>query len=208
MKNNFIIIGDSISYGIGGKETGGWAELFKQSIVNKDDTKECSSYVQIAAYPGATSKDILDRAEAIFETFKSDESRNIVILAIGLNDTQELDGKNRISSMVSIENIQKLAMFFQERGDLIVVGLTKIEKNGKFFWKPSKYYDNNDIELYDSLIEKVSTQLCAEYIPLRDTLTSGDYADGVHPNDKGHQKIFDVVREKVKTYLNKNSEEI
>ena len=38
MHTNYIIIGDSITYGIGDFESGGWATMFKNYIVNKDDS--------------------------------------------------------------------------------------------------------------------------------------------------------------------------
>ena len=61
MRNNYIIIGDSITYGIGDFENCGWATMFKKYIVNKDDSKECTNYVHIAGFPGARSNDILDK---------------------------------------------------------------------------------------------------------------------------------------------------
>ena len=63
MNNNYIIIGDSITYGIGDFESGGWAAMFKNYIVKKDDTKKCSNYVHVAGFPGATSTDILSKIE-------------------------------------------------------------------------------------------------------------------------------------------------
>ena len=61
MNNNFIIIGDSITYGIGDFESCGWSAMFKNYIVGK----ECSNYVHIAGYPGATSTDILNKIHNI-----------------------------------------------------------------------------------------------------------------------------------------------
>ena len=39
MLENYIIIGDSITYGIGDFETNGWSAMFKNYIINKDDSK-------------------------------------------------------------------------------------------------------------------------------------------------------------------------
>jgi len=36
--NNYIIVGDSITYGIGDSTGNGWASLFKEEIKNIDDT--------------------------------------------------------------------------------------------------------------------------------------------------------------------------
>lgn len=40
--------------------------MFKKSIINKDDSKECNNYVHIAGFPGATSTyRLLDKIECI-----------------------------------------------------------------------------------------------------------------------------------------------
>ena len=44
MGTNYIVIGDSITYGIGDFESGGWATMFKKYIINKDDSKVCNNY--------------------------------------------------------------------------------------------------------------------------------------------------------------------
>ena len=87
MNNNYIIVGDSITYGIGDFESGGWSTLIKNYIVNKDDSKVCNNYVHIAGFPGATSTDILNKIESILKSFKHEEFKNIVMLSIGINDT-------------------------------------------------------------------------------------------------------------------------
>ncbi len=66
MNTNYIIIGDSITYGIGDFESCGWATMFKNYIINKDDSKVCNNYVHIAGFPGATSSDILEYITIIY----------------------------------------------------------------------------------------------------------------------------------------------
>ena len=61
MNTNYIIIRDSITYGIGDFESSGWASMFKNYIVNKDDSKVCNNYVHVVGFPRATSLDILDK---------------------------------------------------------------------------------------------------------------------------------------------------
>ena len=67
MNNNYIIIGDSITYGIGDFETGGWSTMFKKYIVNKDDSKVSNNYVHIAAFPGATSTETVNKIDNILQ---------------------------------------------------------------------------------------------------------------------------------------------
>lgn len=93
MNINYIVIGDSITYGIGDYENNGWSSLLKKHIINKDDSKVCNNYVHIAGFPGATSTDILNKIEDILNTFKHKEFKNVVILSIGVNDTRGIQWK-------------------------------------------------------------------------------------------------------------------
>ena len=204
LKNNFIIIGDSITYGIGDFENCGWATLFKKFIVNKDDSKVCNNFVHIAGYPGATSTDILNRIEYIFNSFKHEEFKNIVVLSIGINDTQDYNGNFKNSIEQYKLNIKEIAKYIlKENAELIVLGLTRIECDEKFLWKPNKYYDNkaiseydNDLQLiigFDKELKKICNNSEIKYIQMSDVLEKQDFIDGLHPNVNGHRKIFEKI---------------
>ena len=209
MKNNYIVIGDSITYGIGDFESGGWSAMFKKFIVNKDDSKVCNNYVHVAGFPGATSNDILKKIDNILVSFIHDEFNNIVILSIGVNDTQEFNGNYKTSVDNYKSNIEMIAKKIMDKGvTLIILGLTRIESDEKFLWKPNKYYDNIVISEYDKNIKLILEydselkRLCNEnkikYIPMQDVLQKEDFIDGLHPNQKGHKEIF----ERIKGYIN------
>lgn len=204
MKNNYIVIGDSITYGIGDFESGGWATMFKQYIVNKDDSKVCNNYVHIAAFPGATSTDILNKIDSILQAFYHREFTNTIMLSIGINDTQEFNGNPKNSIEQYRINIEKIAKSVMDKGfNMIILGLTRIESNEKFFWKPNKYYDNEIISEYDkdlSLILDYDAELkdlCnnnrIKYISMQEVLQKEDFIDGLHPNHNGHKKIFEKI---------------
>ncbi len=137
--NNYIIIGDSITYGIGDYETGGWANMFKKYIVNKDDSKVCNNYVHIAAFPGATSTAILNKIDNIYQSFKNDEFNNVMILSIGVNDTQEFNGYLKTNLDEYKNNITKIIDYSKSNNfELIILGLCRIESDEKYYWKPGK----------------------------------------------------------------------
>lgn len=204
MNTNYIVVGDSITYGIGDYENNGWTALLKKYIISKDDSKVCNNYVHIAGFPGATSTDILNKIEDILNTFKHKEFKNTVILSIGVNDTQEFNGNYKTSIEKYKENMKNIMkIIFSNECDLVVLGLTRIEAGEKFYWKPNKFYDNGVISEYDkdlSLIINYDNELlklCAnnnlKYISMKDVLDKTDYIDGLHPTAKGHKKIFDEV---------------
>ena len=199
MNNNYIIIGDSITYGIGDFETSGWSAMFKKYIVNKDDSRVCSNYSHIAGFPGATSSNILNKIEYVFNSFKHDEFNNIVILSIGVNDAREDFGKNKSSIEQYKSNIKKIIKYIvQQNAELIVLGLTRVESNIKFEFKPNKYYDNKVISEYDKNLQEMiesnsELKQKIKYIPMYDVLKNGDYIDGLHPNKSGHRKIFERI---------------
>lgn len=204
MGTNYIIIGDSITYGIGDFESGGWATMFKKYIVNKDDSKVCNNYVHVAAFPGATSTDILNKIDSILQSFNHKEFTNTIILSIGVNDTQEFNGNYKNSIEQYRTNIEKIVKCVMNKGfNMIILGLTRIESDEKFLWKPNKYYDNEIISEYDkdlSLILGYDAELkefCKnsriKYIPMQEVLQKEDFIDGLHPNHNGHKKIFEKI---------------
>lgn len=204
MNNNYIIIGDSIVYGIGDYEYGGWAEIFKRFIVGQDDSKICNNFVQIAGFPGATSNDIANKIDSILDTYQHNSFNNIVILSIGVNDTQCFNGDYKVSKENFKRNIEVIAKKVANRGlKLIILGLTRIEID-RLEFKPNKFYDNTNIDEYDKdlkiILENDNTlkELCIankiQYVPMQDVLQVEDFIDGLHPNTQGHMKIFEIVK--------------
>ncbi len=198
MNTNYIIIGDSLTYGIGDFESCGWATMFKNYIINKDDSKVCNNYVHIVAFPGATSSDILDKINSILLSFIHKEFSNTVILSIGVNDTQIFNGefKNNLENYKS--NIEKIAKIITDKEcNLIILGLTRIESHERFFWKPNKYYDNKVISEYDTKLKELCNNNKIKYIPMQEVLEKNDFIDGIHPNHNGHKKIFEYIAKNI-----------
>jgi lysophospholipase L1-like esterase len=189
MNKNYIIIGDSITYGIGDYESLGWATLLKKEIVNKDDTYICNNFVHIAGYPGATSIEVLDRINDIYNAFMFNGFKNVFILAIGINDVYEFaeSGKNDINDYIS--NIKKIVKYCKENDiELKILGLTLTDDD-----------EINQLILeYDTALRDYCDEKEITFIPILDLLTIDDLIDGLHPNKDGHQKIFN----RIKNYIN------
>lgn len=194
MNTNYIIIGDSITYGIGDFESCGWAAMFKKYIVNKDNSKVCNNYVHIAGFPGAKSSDILVKLDSILQAFENEEFSNTVILSIGINDTQVFNEEPRTDINKYKSNMKKIIKKILDRKyTLVILGLTRVDSDKILPWKPNKYYDNDIILDYTKELEKLCTDNKIKYISMQDVLEEGDFSDGLHPNHNGHKKIAEHV---------------
>lgn len=196
MKNNYIVIGDSIVYGIGGYDQNGWASMLKNKLLNQEGTKESTNYVHCVGFPGATSKSILDKIESIVDVYYSEGMNNIFLLSIGINDTQIFNGKNKISIDEYKDNIIKIISVLREKDNcnIMVVGLTGIrEKDEPFLWKPNKYYDSKTITNYNDILSEICDSNNIRYVSMMGVLNGNDFIDGLHPNDNGYHKIFSQI---------------
>ena len=128
---------------------------------------------------------------------------NIIIIAIGTNDYSSNKNINSTATNAkkfeqNILKINKCAKKFTT--NIIFISLTNIieKKTTPLSYNRNKYhYFKNAIE-YNQLLEDVCRKNRIKFIPIFDLLTSKEISeDGLHPNSKGHEKIFN----KVKNYL-------
>ena len=154
--------------------------------------------------PGNTFADLLERVE--FETkqrLKADEE-TIIIYAIGINDSQFVHSKEKHNVPLDKfrENIQKLIDKAKEYSYKIAfLGLTPVDerKTISIPWNPDKSYKNEYIEKYDQAIKKACEENEIYFIEILERLKALNYQDlledGLHPNSKGHEKFFEIMRD-------------
>lgn len=185
MNKNFIVIGDSITYGIGDFETLGWATMLKRDIVNRDGTDMCKNFVHVVGFPGATSKDILDKIDDIYRVYRYNGFDDVVILSIGINDVYEYEASGENSVEEYISNIICITDYISKQGvGLILLGLMPVNDED---------YINDSIIEYDNALEKFAKDNEIDYIPMFDVLKPEDLIDGLHPTKEGHEKIYNRV---------------
>ncbi len=180
------IFGDSIAFGANDFEKGGWADQLKVYLRKKNFITTYNLGVS-----GDNSDDLLERLEA--ECIAREP--NVILIAIGTNDSQYVHSKNnhRISLAKFQENLaalMKKTKLFTEK--VVFVGLTKVDesKTMPIPWNPIAYYDDENIKLYNSAIENFCQKNKILFIPMLDALKKDDFEDGLHPNSKGHAKMF------------------
>ena len=199
MKDNFIIVGDSIAYGIGDPIDGGWTSMLKKYAIARPYSPNDVMRVHVAAYPGATTSELVPKLDNAIKTYYDHSLINTVIVAIGINDSRVTNDK----SVVNIQDYRKnlveiINTINKNRCGMVFVGLTNIAgKKGVLTFDHDKNYINKIINEYDGVLETLCIDNSINYIKVRDLLEYEDLDDGLHPNNKGHKKIYEKVFKKI-----------
>lgn len=198
-----LVFGDSIIQGFWDSE-GGWvARLRKhydgrqlEDLRNRDEPTIFNLGIS-----GGTSKTILARFDAETEARSNSEAMAFVF-STGLNDAyREGPDKYKSTPEEYANNLRELVIRAKKYSDKILfVGLvTADEQQTKpVFWRDI-YYFNERIAMFEDEMKKVATESDTKFMPIfeafKKRLGSGEdlLADGLHPNEAGHQFIFELV---------------
>ncbi len=199
MRDNIIIVGDSIAYGIGDPIDGGWSTMLKKYSIARPYSPNDVMRVHVAAFPGATTADITPRLDDIIKAYYDRSLMNTVIIAIGVNDTRVTNGKTKVNIQDYRKNlVQIVNTINKNRCGMIFVGLTNVSgKDGILSFAHDKNYINKTINEYDSVLETLCLDNTIHYIKVRNEVTYEDLDDGLHPNNSGHKKIYEKVLNKI-----------
>lgn len=196
---NILIFGDSIAWGAYDSERGGWANRLQQNYFER---KKNNVNVYNLGISGNTTADLLNRIETEMESHKP----NYVIFAIGTNDAQYIHSTNnlRVSPNEFNQNLAKLLSVAEKFTNKIVfIGLTAVDesKTTPIPWNINISYINKNIKRLDSAIDKFCEDNKLKFISMDGIISSDDLVDGLHPNSKGHAKIFNKVKSEIEPLL-------
>lgn len=193
---NIIIIGDSITYakGING---GGYASRLRQSFEENNN----NTYVHYNGFSGETTTKLLERFDNLCKGLYYPGTDTIIIIQIGINDTQNNKIGINTSPVTFKKNIEALSSIAKKYSSKVLfIGLTRVSQENDetpFKWKSSKYYYNKIIEKYDKLLKNICKKEGCDYLEIASLINTKDLADGLHPNEEGHQKLCDAVFTKI-----------
>jgi lysophospholipase L1-like esterase len=200
-----LVFGDSIAYGAGDEKEGGWVNRLKK-VLDKGPFTSPDFYCLVynLAISGDSLDDLLKRFEFETEQRLKEGESTVFIFAIGINDSQFIQSQNNLRSSLpefqnNLRDIIKLAKKYSSK--IIFVGLTPVDetKTVSLPWNSDKSYKNEYIEKYNKIMKSVSKENKIYFINIFDKLVKSDYrnllVDGLHPNSKGHQKIFEIVKD-------------
>lgn len=195
---NICIFGDSITWGAYDPEGGGWATRLRNYFEAKNEDID----VYNLGISGDSTADLLNRIEAEAKSREPD----FIVFAIGINDAQFIHSSNspRISTDEFRNNLKKIISIASKFTDNIVfVGLTAVDESMASPWDTDKSYTNKIIGQLGAEIEKFCEENNLRFISMDGVIGNDDLIDGLHPNTKGHKKIFDKVRPELEILLTK-----
>lgn len=201
MPLRIIAIGDSLIYGYGDREGGGWVERLRRQWM---DSEQDHALYNLGVRGDRTAQ-VQNRLEK--EWSHRGELRNkypdLIILSVGVNDSPRLghpQGKNLTNFTHFAEDIANLLDQAQALCPLLFVGMIPVDEV-KMPFLDCFYYNLRDQYRY----KEVTKQACqSRNIPYFDTfdlwMSRGENwrrsqmsADGLHPNVSGYKSLFNEV---------------
>lgn len=195
LEGNICIFGDSIVWGAWDKEKAGWANRLSIYYQNNND----ENIVYNLGIPSETSTNLIKRIRNECEA----RNPNTIIIAIGINDALYLKNIEKEQTDIdsfekNIKEIIKISKLFTE--NILFVGLTKVNESFTIpiSWNDNEMYFNKTIEKYNQKIKQCCFENEIMFLDVLDVLETNDLnTDGIHPNEIGHEKLFERIKRKL-----------
>ncbi len=178
-----LSIGDSLTFGLGVASDKTWPNLL-QNKLRSDGFK--TAEVINAGSSGATTAVGLSTLKFHLKRSKPD----LIIYALGAND-----GLRAIDTETTYKNVSAAISEIQKAGiKVLLIGMKAPPNYGDKFPKD-----------YEKVFSRVASEKKIPFIPFLLEGVAGDpslnQADGIHPNDKGYEKIVEHIYPSIKAQL-------
>lgn len=198
---NICIFGASGTWGANDHELGGWVERLKLYCLE--------SFDDVTVYNLGVSGDNTIKLLRRFAVEAAARKPDLIVFSIGTNDSQSVDtiGNHRVppeNFEINLGELRSAALKYTNK--IVFVGLPRVDEKRTMPipWSPTKYYDNSSLAKYDGIVQSFCEKNAIPWVDISQLLTSDDLDDGLHPNARGHQKIFVAVRNNLKSFTDKN----
>jgi lysophospholipase L1-like esterase len=196
-----ILFGDSIGFGVGDYENGGWATQLRLFIDRQNKAKDHN--LTNLSVSGDTTRGLLVRmvTEAKIRMRTDHPSEFTFLLAIGTNDSKLNKAEPEVN--ISLEefenNMNKLIdQASQLSSEVILIGLVPVDETRTAPYKESKYYLVDRMEQYNQVLANLAEKRKLRFVNFFPTWKGLDlpslFADGLHPNTEGHSLMFETIK--------------
>lgn len=189
---SICIFGDSAAWGAWDMEKGGWVNRLWFYVAKR----EGDNYVEVynCSVSGGTTDTILER----FESEAKIRNVDVLIFQTGGNDAsyKNTPGNYLVSPEKFKENLEEIIKRAKEiTNNIILMDLKNCDesKTMPVSWIDI-YYTNENIQKYSQIMKEVCHKHGVIFLDIN-SLDNQDFDDGLHPNAKGHKKIFNQVKE-------------
>lgn len=191
MEKSICVFGDSTAWGAWDKEKGGWVNRLWLYLAQVNSETELYNL----SISGGTSETILQR----FENEAKIREADILIFQTGGNDAayEKTEDNYLVSPDKFRRNIQEIIEKAKKISDIIVfIGFKNVDesKTKPVPWR-EVYYTNDNIKNYNHVMKEICEKNNIFFLEIYALLENDDLDDGLHPNDIGHQKIFEKVKD-------------
>lgn len=194
---NIVVFGDSIAYGKWDSR-GGWVARLRATI---DHEYNLETRQNILVYnlskPGELAITLLNRFESELQSRLRSDANSLVLLAIGANDACSNNRTTQCLTPKADFTKAMTTMFMQTRSlncQLGCIGLSPCKSEDL----PSLQFTNETLRAYDDLLTQICVDQKVAKLNLFDALLQNGYTsllrDGIHPNDDGHQLLFEIIK--------------
>lgn len=193
---NICIFGDSVAHGGSDFEHGGWA--VRLGGFYEKNGADRWNHVYNLGIDGDTTEKITKR----FDTESSVRCVDVCIFATGIQDSKYFTILNQTQTSVDdfkrlIETLVSKAKKFTEH--IVFIGITEVdeERMHPIPWgRTNGSYGNKNIKKFNDVIKNVCDENSISFIDMAGLLdTKKDIHDGVHPNTRGHKKMYEKIRD-------------
>jgi lysophospholipase L1-like esterase len=199
-----ILFGDSIGFGVGDYQNGGWATQLRLFIDQQRKTKE-HNLINLSI-SGDNTRLLLARMEreARLRMRDNPPQEFTILIAIGTNDSK-LD-KSHPEKDISIEeyedNLRQLITIAESLSqEVILIGLLPVEEAKTTPYKENSHYLNERLAAYNQVILKVAQEKQLKFVDFFPEWKKLDltklFADGLHPNTEGHRMMFEKIKDQL-----------
>lgn len=204
-----LIFGDSITQGFWDTQ-GGWVQRLRThydrlEIADMHDRQPSLFNLGVSA---DTSRDVLKRLEG--EVSARANQDTAIVFAIGTNNAI-VEGSGTMWSepeayKQDLEELMGKAKIFTAK--VMCVGLTPCDENKTtpVSWQDI-YYTNQRLFEMETMLRVVCERQSVSHVPIFEIFQAAFqdgaelFADGLHPNDEGHQLMADIIRPELDNLL-------
>lgn len=195
-----LVFGDSITQGFWDVD-GGWVSRIRKHFDQQmiDGTDYDPPTIFNLGVSGDSSDDVLARFEN--ETKVRAKEELAIVIAIGVNDARTKAGVNYSDTNRYKQNLSEiLRLAKQYTSKVLFVGLTPCveERSNPVSWGDTGY-TNNRIKEFDDTLRSFCKENQALFVEVLEPFIKAEaeqelLPDSLHPNDKGHRLIADLVK--------------